>query len=67
MLVCRHCRRGYLTLVRTTVEHAQGTTQLNVVRCDRCGMRADHRDADDYYQERSVKGPNLFEAPLDKP
>ena len=64
MIPCRECRRGYLTLVRTTVKHAQGTTQLNVVRCDRCGMRASQRDAADYYEERSTKGPNLFEEKL---
>ena len=64
MLICRHCRRGYLTLVRTTVEHAQGTTQLNIVRCDRCSMKADSRDAYDFYTERSIKGPSLFEEKL---
>ena len=64
MIPCKFCRRGWLTLVRTTVEHRQGTTQLNIVRCDRCGMKADHRDAQDYYEERSTKGPNLFEEKL---
>ena len=61
MIPCQFCRRGWLTLVRTEVKHAKGVTGLTSVACDTCGKQATLRDAADYYQERSVKGPNLFE------
>lgn len=62
MIQCSECRRGYLTLVRSVIEHqGGGKTTLHVVACDSCGLRASLRDSADYYRERALKGPNLFE------
>lgn len=61
MIPCRFCKAGWLTLARTEVKHARGTTELCVVQCTECGERANNRDAADYYRELSTKGRNLFE------